>query len=77
MISGYALKLSLKVRFINNKAQKIDNSTLKTFGLVLASFQVEDKLEKTRFIQETFLFTDLNIKVVIKMLFLTFSNADI
>ena len=35
-------------------AQKIDGSTLETFGMVLASFQVEDKLGRAQFFQETF-----------------------
>lgn len=39
----YALKLGLKIRHTNVRAQKIDNFTLKTFEMVLASFQLEDK----------------------------------
>ena len=77
MTLGYTLKLSLKVRFTNVEAQKINGSNLKTFGMVLASFQVEDTLRTTRFFQETFLLTDLNIKVVLGMPFLTLSNANI
>ena len=49
MILAYALKLSFKVRRTNVKAQKIDNSTLETFGMVLTNFQIEDKLKKARF----------------------------
>lgn len=45
----YASKLGLKVYSINIEAQKIDGSTFKIFGMVLASFQVEDKLERVRF----------------------------
>ena len=43
----YALKLGLKIYLTNVKAQKIDGSTLKTFKIVLASFQIEDKLGRT------------------------------
>ena len=46
------------------------------FGIVLTSFQVEDKLGKARFFQETFLLADLSIEVVLGMLFLTLSNID-
>ena len=42
MTSAYTAKLSLKVRKTNIGAQKIDGSTLETFGMVLADFQVED-----------------------------------
>ena len=45
--------------------------------MVLASFQIKDKLGRARFFQKTFLLTDLNIEVVLRMPFLTLSNADI
>ena len=44
MSPAYASKLGLKVHHTDVGAQKIDGSTLETFGIVLASFQVEDKL---------------------------------
>ena len=46
MILGYALKLGLKICYTNVKIQKIDSSILKIFKMILASFQVKDKLEK-------------------------------
>lgn len=49
MISAYVSKLGLRVCRTNVKAQKIDSSTLKTFGIILASFQVEDKFRNTWF----------------------------
>lgn len=45
----YVLKLGLRVRQTKVKAQKIDGSTLETFKIVLASFQLENKLEQARF----------------------------
>ena len=45
--------------------------------MVLASFQVEDKLERARFFQESFLLIDTSVKVMLGMPFLTFSNANI
>ena len=77
MTPGYALKLGLKICPIDGEAQKIDDSTLKTFGMVLASFQVEDKLRRARFFQETFLLANFSIKVVLEISFLTLSNANI
>ena len=77
MTPGYASKLGLKVRPTDVGAQKIDDSILETFEIVLASFQVKDKLRKPRFFQETFLLIDLNVKVVLGMPFLTLSNANI
>ena len=77
MTLGYALKLGLKVRPTDVGAQKINGSTLETFGMVLASFQIEDKLGKPRFFQETFLLADFSVEVVLGMPFLTFNNANI
>ena len=77
MTPAYASKLGLKVHTTDVGAQKIDGSTLETFGMVLASFQVEDKLGRTRYFQETFLLADISVEVVLGMPFLTLSNADI
>ena len=43
---AYAAKLSVKIRKTDIGAQKIDGSTLNIFEIVLASFQVEDQLER-------------------------------
>ena len=77
MTPGYALKLGLKVCPTNGRAQKIDESTPETFEIVLASFQVEDKLGKARFFQEMLLLADFSVEVVLEMPFLTLSNTDI
>ena len=45
------------------------------FGIVLADFQVEDKLGKAWFFQETFLLANISTEIVLDMPFLTFSNA--
>ena len=77
MTLGYILKLGLKVCSTNVGAKKIDGFTLETFGMVLVSFQVEDKLERLRFFQKTFLLADLSVKVVLRMPFLIFNNVNI
>ena len=77
MTPAYASKLGLRVHRINIGAQKIDSSTLETFGMVLASFQVEDKLGRARFFQKTFLLANISAMVVLSMHFLTLSNANI
>lgn len=46
---GYASKLGLKVCSTNIRAQKIDNSTLEMFGIILASFYIEDKLGQAQY----------------------------
>ena len=77
MIPEYALKLGLKVCSINIGAKKIDSFIIKIFEIILASFQVENKLGRAQFFKEAFLFSDFNIKVILTMLFLIFNNADI
>lgn len=77
MTSEYTLKLILKFCFINIGAQKIDGSTFETFRIVLTSFQIENKLERARFLQKTLLLADITVEMVLEMFFLIFSNINI
>ena len=77
MTLGYISKLGLKVCSTNIGVQKIDGFTLKTFEMVLTSFQVKDTLGKARFFQEIFLLMDLSIEIGLKMPFLSLNNANI
>ena len=61
----------------NIEAQKIDNTTLKTYGIVVSTFFILDKDGRERFFEESFLLADIKPNVVLKILFLTMSNADI
>ena len=45
--------------------------------MVIADFQVEDKASRPRFFQETFLVADTKFEVILGMLFLKISNADV
>ena len=74
---AYAKRLGFKTWKTNVGAQKIDGSALKTFGMVIANFQIEDKGGRPRFFQETFLVADTKFEVVLRMLFLKISNPDI
>ena len=73
----YATKLGLHARKIDVDAQKIDGSHLDTFGIVIADCSVKDKLGKIRFFRKTFLLANIGLEMVLGMLFLTFSKADI
>ena len=77
MTLAYAAQLGLKVQKTNASTQKIDGSLLKTYSMVIAGFQVLNKLNHSRFFQKTFLLTNISIKVVLGMFFLSFSNVDI
>ena len=77
MTPAYAKQLGLQVQKTDIRAQKIDNLLLRTFRMVIAGFQVEDKLDRAHFFQESFLVANISMKVVLGMPFLTFSNVDI
>ena len=77
MTLAYAKQLGFQVRKTNVITQKIDSSLLQTFEMVIASFQVKDKLDRARFFQKLFLLAETNMEMVLKMPFLTFNNADI
>ena len=74
---AYAKQLGLQVWKTNVGAQKIDGSLLRNFRMVIAGFQVEDKLGRTWFFQESFSLAETSIEVVLEILFLIFSNANI
>ena len=76
MNPNYAWKLGLKIQKTIVGAQKIDGSALEIFGIVIADFEVEDKASKPRFFQKTFLVADIKFEVILGMLFLKISNAD-
>ena len=77
MTPAYAKQLGLQVRKTDVGAQKIDGSSLRTFGMVIAGFQIEDKLGRARFFQESFLLAITSMEVVLGMSFLALGNADI
>lgn len=61
----YAINLGLKIRPTNFRVQKIDSSTFKIFGIVVASFRINNKLNQSKFFQETFLLAKICIKVIL------------
>ena len=76
MSPAYVEKLGLKTWKTNIGAQKIDDSALETFGIVIADFQVENKGGRPKFFQKIFLVANTKFKVILGMLFLKLSNAD-
>lgn len=55
MTPAYVTKLGLKTKLTNNGTQKIDGPAQKTYGIISASFLLQDCPEKVRFFEETFL----------------------
>ena len=62
MTPAYAAYLCLKVRVINVGVRKIDGSSLATYGIVIAAFQVVNKLNCSQFFQETFLLANISLE---------------
>ena len=56
---AFAKELSLLIRPTDVGAQKIDSTTLETYGIVVAAFSVEDKANQVRFFEETFLVVNI------------------
>ena len=61
----------------NVRSQKINGFVLEIFGMIIADFQIENKANSSRFFQKIFLVADTKFKVILKMLFLKLSNANI
>ena len=58
-------------------AQNIDGSALETFKIVIADFQIEDKVGRPRFFQKTFLIANTKFEVILEMYFLKIRNVDV
>ena len=77
MNPAFAQKLCLHIRKTNVGAQKINGSPFEIFKIIIADFQVEDKVGRPRFFQKIFLVADTKFELVLGMLFLKISNADV
>ena len=77
MILAYIKQLGLQVQKIDVRAWIINSWLLKTFGIVIAGFQIENKLGRVQFIQKWFLLANTSRKIVLKMPFLIFNNTNI
>ena len=74
---AYTAHLGLKVRVTNVSVQKIDGSSLATYGMVITAFHVVNKLGRSWFFQKIFLLANISMEVVRSMPFLTLSNVDV
>ena len=74
---AFAKELGLFIRPTDVRAQKINGTTVDTYGMVVEVFLVEDNANRVRFFEETFLVANSSLKVVIGMPFLTLSGADV
>ena len=73
---GYAKKLGFKVWQTNIEAPKINSFDLKIFEIVIADFQIENKISRPKFFQKTFLVANTKYEVALGMLFLKFNSVN-
>lgn len=71
----YIIKLGFKICSTNVDVSKIDSLIFKILYMVLASFQVDNKLEKAWFFQKIFLMTNFDINDIFEIFFFTLSYA--
>ena len=77
MSLNYIKKLKFKVWKTNIKDQKIDGLILEIFRIVIIDYQIEDKANRSRFFQKTFLIVDTKFEIILKKLFWKISNINI
>ena len=73
----FAYQLGLAIQKINIRAQKINSTTLETYGMVVSTFLMSDKDGNERFFEESFLLANVKPEIVHGMSFLTISNVNI
>ncbi len=77
MSQAFAHQLGLKILKTNVRTQKIDGTTLETYGTVVSIFSMFNQDDKERFFEESFLLANVKPNIVLEIPFLTMSNADI
>ena len=74
---AFAKELGLLIRPTEVKAQKIDSTTLDTYGMVVANFLVKNKANQLRFFEKTILVANVSPEIVLMMPFRTLNSADV
>ena len=77
MYPAYAIKLGLHTKKINVRSQKIDESHLDMFGMVIADCLVKNKLKRVWSFHKTFLLANIGLEMVLEISFFTLSKANI
>ena len=73
----FVWELGLPIRPTNIGVQKIDGIMLDIYGMVVIAFSVTDKANRVKFFEETFLVANVSLEIVLGILFLTLSGANI
>lgn len=71
------IKLGLHIQKTNINTQKIDDSKLNIFDIVITICLINDKNKKSRFFEKLFLLTDISIDITFGIFFFTLNNTQI
>ena len=74
---AFTSHLGLKIWKTNFQAHNINSTILKTYGIVVFTFTMLDKDGSKKICEESFLLAEVKPKIVLRILFLTMSNADV
>lgn len=77
MQPSFVRKLGLWIYKTNVNDQKINNSRLKTYQIVIVSFQMNEKEWKFLIFQKTFLLLDINIDIAFRIVFFILNNIKV
>ena len=77
MNPAFAFQLDRKIWKTNVWSQKINGTSLETYGMVISIFSMLDKDGRERFFEESFLLAEVKLNIVLGIPFLTMSNADV
>ncbi len=77
MSQVFAQQLGLKICKTNVEVQKIDDTILETYEIIVSTFSMWDKDSRERFFEESFLLADVKLNIGLRMPFLTISNANV
>lgn len=77
MQPSFVKKLGLRICKTNRGAEKIDDSKLETYVIIITLFQVDNKVKKFYFFEKSSLLADISIDVAFEMSFLTLNNVEI
>lgn len=77
MTPAFTIAFGFTTRPTNVGVRKIDGFSSEPYGMVSTSFSFQDSRGRVRFIKKIFFLVKPSIKVILSILFLALSNADI
>lgn len=73
----FVKELRILIRLINVEIQKIDNTRLDTYKIVVAVFSLTDKAKQVKFFEKIFLVANVSLEIVFIIIFLTLNSTNI